>query len=159
MEEEEASELLCRLLEDLNLNLIRLHLGTSSLHLYRGLMQLDVQKNCSQLRIMGSPSLLLAVQQRHREQTTLWYNPVRTELTHTHTLSASDRIIMYKCTYVQSSSSRYYTRFRKKGNTPLCFPFCLVDAATCDGKALVTCILICCMEIWVWMLYDAAYVW
>lgn len=32
-------------------------------HLYRGLlMQLDVQKNCSQLRIMGSPSLALALQ-------------------------------------------------------------------------------------------------
>lgn len=133
MEVEEASELLCRLLEDLNLNVIRLHLGTSSLHLYRGLMQLDVQKNCSQLRIMGSPSLLLAVQQRQttREQTTLWYNPVRTELTHTHTLSAPDRIIMHKCTYMQSSSSSgCYTRFRKKGTTPLCFRFCLVDDVT-----------------------------
>lgn len=97
------AELLCCLLDQSNLNLIRLNLGTNSLHLYRGLlMQLDVLGNRSQLRIMGPPSLVSAVQWRHKEQTTLWYNPVRTELTHTHTFTHFKlRIIMHKyiCTY------------------------------------------------------------
>lgn len=82
--------LLCCLLERLNLYLIRLNLGTSSLYLYhRLLMQLDVQRHCLQQSIMGSPSLVLAIQWRRKEQTTLWYNPMRTVLSllHTHTLA------------------------------------------------------------------------
>lgn len=78
--------LLCCLSERLNLYLIRLNLGTSSLYLYhRLLMQLHVQRHCLQQRIMGSPSLVLAIQWRRKEQTTLWYNPMRTVLLLLHT--------------------------------------------------------------------------
>lgn len=77
---------LCSLLERLNLYLIRLNLGMSSLHLHqRLLMQLDVQRHCMQQRIMGSPSLGLAISGRRKEQTTLWSRPMRTVLTHTRT--------------------------------------------------------------------------
>lgn len=83
--------LLCRLLERLNLYLIRLNLGTSSLHLCR---KASNAIGCAEAPLAAknygfSSTGFSAVQRRREEQTTLWYNPMRTALglLHTRTLA------------------------------------------------------------------------